>query len=739
MATVSDITVTPLTGLNHIDALLDEGPDWNFLTGSTSNVLYYTFSTTSGNEIGRSGQEMFSAAQQAGTRTAFSYLQQLTGIEFRETGAGEQAQLHLANVNLEDLYTTGLCSWISQTSTFGDTIATYKANAYVYLDSVEWRGMTQNLTPGSQGYETLLHELGHALGLKHPFPEGDAMAQIVLPVGEDNTSNTLMSYDSVGGWYSTYQPYDIAALNWLYGADGLRGALGMNGTGGRFLTGTSKDELLMGTQFNDTLQGNGGNDMINGGEGFDTTVFNGNRNAFTVSVLQDGSLAVAGALGTTTLQSVETLQFADMAVSRASLSDTTPPAAPQMAISKNGAMYSTGGARPLMNGSAEPNSTIKVYVNDILVATTTTGANGLWGTVSSVALADGLNYRGYALAIDAAGNVSAGSQQAIFHVDATKPSVPTMNVKLAAGSNQPVFSGTGEAGTTIELYRTGDFITIASATVGTDGTWKINAAPMPNGTYNVIGASIDVAGNATSLSQNAAFTVNNPANAVGGSGVDTFVMGAGNSAADGGSGIDTAVFSGARSDYTVTKGVWGHAVADAGGGVDGLYNIERLQFSDSWYAIDESTAQVFRLYQASLGRASDAWGLGYWMDRADNGTSMRMIAEEFLTQKEFYEIYGENSSNEVFLGKLYENVLNRQPDAEGFAYWMYRLTGTVEDSNRAQVMLEFSESVENKVQVYSVTSSGMEFEPWQDPVTPTPPVSIVGTTVAVVDGAVWTA
>ena len=738
MATPSDITVTPLTGLNHIDALLDKGPDWNFLSNNNANVLLYTFSIASGNERDRTGQEAFSMSQQANARTAFNYLQQVTGIQFQETTSGTSAQFHLANLNLDGAYTTGLNSWLSQRTGTETTLTAYSANAYVYLDNTEWRAMTQNLSVGTQGYETLLHELGHALGLKHPFPEPGEEGQAVLSGNEDNTNNTIMSYTSAGGWHSTYSPYDIAALNWLYGGDGLRGALGINSTtGGRYITGSFKADTLMGTQFNDTLQGNGGSDMINGGDGFDTTIFNGNRNAFNFSVLQDGSLAVTGTSGTTTLQSIEMLQFADMAVSRASLSDTTPPTPPQMAIAKNAAMYSTGGARPLMNGSGEANSTIKVYVNDILVATTTVSANGLWSAVSSVPLADGLNYRGYALAIDAAGNISAASQQAIFHVDATQPSTPTMNVAFNAGSNQPVFSGTGESGTTIELYRTGDFIMIASATVGTNGTWKIDSAPLPNGVYNVIGSSVDVAGNAASLAQNASFTVNNAANITGSGSTDKFVMQAGNSAIDGGAGIDTAVFSGARSEYKVVKGAWGHAVSDASGGVDGLYNVERLEFSDSSYAIDEGTAQVFRLYQASLGRASDAWGLGYWIDRVDKGASMRTIAEEFLTQKEFYRIYGEESSNEVFLGKLYENVLHRQPDAEGFAYWMYRLTNTVEDSSRAQVMLEFSESIENKIQVYQVTSSGMEFEPWKEPVTPTTPVAVIGT-AAVADDGLWT-
>jgi len=35
-ATVTDVTTTPFSGLNHIDALLDKGPDWNFLSNSTA-------------------------------------------------------------------------------------------------------------------------------------------------------------------------------------------------------------------------------------------------------------------------------------------------------------------------------------------------------------------------------------------------------------------------------------------------------------------------------------------------------------------------------------------------------------------------------------------------------------------------------------------------------------------------------------------------------------------------------
>lgn len=728
MATVSDITTTPLSGLNHIDALLDRGPDWNYLTNPYGNILYYTFSTASGNEEGVGGQEMFSLSQQAYARSAFGYLSQVTGIGFQETLNGTAAQIHLANIDIEGAYTIGLASWRSSYGSYNDNLSSYTANAYVYLDNAEFRGQTQNLAPGGNGYETLLHELGHALGLKHPFYEADGGAQqITLSPFEDNTGNTLMSYTHGGGPYSAFSPYDIAALNWLYGGDGLRGALGINSTtGGRYITGTSRADVLTGTQYDDTLQGNGGNDMIDGGAGRDTAVFNSNRSTYAFANLADGALAVSNALeGTTTLSNIDVLQFADMSVERASVIDTVAPKAPAMGLTLNGQNYARGNM-PVISGTAEANSTVRIYINDQLAATTTVAANGVWSAKSALLLPDGLGYKAYATATDAAGNISAASKLVTFNVDATPPVAPTINGTLAAGSNQPAFFGTGERGNTIELYRDGDFVKVGAAVVSADGTWQLSTKPLPNGVYSVIASSLDVAGNATSGARSVTFTVDNALAKTGTAGADIFTIGSERVAVSGGGGIDIAKFQGARANYTIAQDTWGYAVADRSGNVVGLYDVERLQFGDSWHAIDEGAASLFRLYRAALGREAEPFGLGYWMDRLDHGTSLQQIAHEFTWAPEFKEKYGENPTDTVFLEKLYQNVLNRAPDADGYAYWLTR----VDDSSREQIMLEFSDSAENKVQVQASTADGMEFIPYvyvPPGATPVPtPVQVIG-------------
>ncbi|MEC4986714.1 MAG: Calx-beta domain-containing protein, partial [Oscillatoria sp. PMC 1076.18] len=74
--------------------------------------------------------------------------------------------------------------------------------------------------PGNHGYETLIHETGHALGLKHPgnYNGSGSGTGPFLPYWEDHNTNTLMSYNTPGSSAVTPMAYDIKALQYLYGA-----------------------------------------------------------------------------------------------------------------------------------------------------------------------------------------------------------------------------------------------------------------------------------------------------------------------------------------------------------------------------------------------------------------------------------------------------------------------------------------------------------------------------------------
>lgn len=734
MATINDITTTPLSGLNYIDALLDKGPDWNFFTqapGAPANTLYYTFSVASGNEDTQSTSTIFtgsalafSSAQQAQTRAAFAYLSQVTGIKFVETTDGTSAQLHLADVNLTGASTTGLCSWHSSYGYSGSQLVSYDADAYIYLDNTEWGFQNSNLTAGGYGYETLLHELGHALGLKHPF-DTTSDNSATLPASQDSTANTLMSYNySASGPYATYQQDDLAALYWLYGHDGLGGALGINSTnGGRYLMGSSANDTLVGTTADDTFQGNGGDDMINGGGGNDTVVFRALRSDYNITVLTDGDLQVAskdGIDGSDTLHSVSTLQFADMSVtSQAILAANSAPAVPTLAVTENANGYATG-ATPLVNGSADPGDVVHIYTSDnVLVGTATADSTtGLFSVVLS-AFKDGTNYQIYATATDSAGVISAQSQPASFNIDAHAPSVPTAAMSVASSGNVVTFSGNGEAGTTIELIRSGatpaDYIEIAQTTVGADGKWSVTTSPLPNGAYTVSTVSVDLADNATSAANKLSLNVNNASNLTGTAGNDSFHPAAANIAIDGGAGIDTVVVNAPRANFTLAKEVWGYGLTDnvGSGGHDALLNVERVQFSDSFVALDVNgnAGQIYRLYQAAFDRPAEPAGLGYWMSAMDKGMSLTEVSHDFMTdQAEFDALYGTNPTDMEFINHLYENVLHREADAAGFAYWLNVLHNS--PNARADILTGFSESPENQALVIGSIQNGMVYTPW---------------------------
>ena len=68
-------------------------------------------------------------------------------------------------------------------------------------------------------YESLIHEIGHALGLKHPF-EADRTNTTVLNEYEDQTKFTAMSYDSDSVTFDgTFRSMDWMALTKFYGVN----------------------------------------------------------------------------------------------------------------------------------------------------------------------------------------------------------------------------------------------------------------------------------------------------------------------------------------------------------------------------------------------------------------------------------------------------------------------------------------------------------------------------------------
>lgn len=182
----------------------------------------------------------------------------------------------------------------------------------------------------------------------------------------------------------------------------------------------------------------------------------------------------------------------------------------------------------------------------------------------------------------------------------------------------------------------------------------------------------------------------------------------------GGNGTDDAYFEGNRSDYALIRASSNVQIVDNNplrDGTDVLESVERIHFADMSLALDTDgvSGKAYRLYKAAFDRESDNSGLGYWIAQLENGVTLNDVAMAFLTSDEFHHRHGNNIGDDEFVNLLYNNVLDRDADADGYAYWTNQLHSTL---TRTDVLLGFSESVENKSNVAELISSGITYQEW---------------------------
>jgi hypothetical protein len=335
--------------------------------GSAATVSYSFVMQAPGSGPGASGFRAFSASERQVVRDLLASVEAITGLHFTEVteSGGSVGQMRFGVS--QQAATRGL-SWQPNQAGAGEQAGD------IWMDVESMLA----LSPGTEGYAALLHEIGHALGLRHPrAAEGEQFAANLRAQDDRSALSAMSQTTSADGLFrADWGLLDVQALRYLYGSRAVHTgddvyrlgaaasgaqttivddggsdtidasdlaagvsidlgaarlssagvtAAGINavenlgiaiGTLIEHAVGSRFDDVLTGNALDNRLTGHHGNDWIDGGGGTDTAVFAGRRADYEIST-GFGKTFVRDRVGDTgfdTLIGIERLEFADRTI-----------------------------------------------------------------------------------------------------------------------------------------------------------------------------------------------------------------------------------------------------------------------------------------------------------------------------------------------------------------------------------------------------------------------------------------
>jgi serralysin len=207
----------------------------------TSTNLTYSFPTSSADYISYTsitGFEAFNSAQQAAMVRIVANYNHVCGLNITLALAGTVADLRFAEADsinyggpkpfIAGVHAPGNPQAGNPPTAEGNAPDSDHFNSYQIGDCWFTHSTYDNPTIGSYAYATLMHEMGHALGLKHGH-EPNNNNSTILPADHNSFEYSVMTYhqyvgDTVLGDTAQDHPTslmqdDIAALQYMYGAD----------------------------------------------------------------------------------------------------------------------------------------------------------------------------------------------------------------------------------------------------------------------------------------------------------------------------------------------------------------------------------------------------------------------------------------------------------------------------------------------------------------------------------------
>lgn len=361
---------------NNINALLTN-VKWGNSGIGTSATVYYSFPDSNDDQVWSSFYRLnpsseinnnftpLTDTQKDAATTAFNQWAVYADINFVEvpeessSGVGD---IRIANSGALGTYTYAYAYLPAYNNPVGGDI---------WFNTTQPIASGDDYSLGSNGFQTMMHEIGHALGLDHPF-EGDA----TLSAAFDTYQYSIMSYSDIAYRYdqgnSTFYPttpmlLDVLAIQYLYGANmsyntgdntyyysdahayetiwdaggtdtidysgsldsvinlnaGQFSSIGPSVKAHRGITDSTQQDNIaiaynvtienaIGGTGNDTIHGNSESNYIDGGLGEDTFVTSLNRSEVTlVQEKSSGEIVLYSTSESDTLVNIETIQFSD--------------------------------------------------------------------------------------------------------------------------------------------------------------------------------------------------------------------------------------------------------------------------------------------------------------------------------------------------------------------------------------------------------------------------------------------
>ncbi|WLG83973.1 M10 family metallopeptidase [Pseudomonas cucumis] len=256
-----------LTGVTAVDSIISGtywlGSNWtptgptnlsySFMAPITS---YFITDYSADNEY--NALYALTAAQQSAITSALSTWSAVANINFTLTSD------NITNVG--DLRFGGYRLMDNETAAWAYSPANSPTGGDVWIGTE-----TNNPNPvkGTYDYLTFVHEIGHALGLKHPF-SASATNATVLDASLDDVFYTVMSYnDSYSYQPTTPMLLDILAIQSLYGANNL------------WQTGNNTYSWASDQSVFETIWDAGGNDTLDGSNQLQAVRLNLNEGTFS--------------------------------------------------------------------------------------------------------------------------------------------------------------------------------------------------------------------------------------------------------------------------------------------------------------------------------------------------------------------------------------------------------------------------------------------------------------------------